>query len=139
MTRDKTFKKEKINMPLNLPENIKAPVLSQFSLAGKTAIVTGGSRGIGQHVVTALAEAGADVAFIYHTSTTADVLAAEIADKTGRRVQAFKSDVTDKVAIANIIEEIVSTFGNGRLDIMVANAGVCQNVNSLQYTEETWD
>ncbi|KAH6950917.1 hypothetical protein DER45DRAFT_530282 [Fusarium avenaceum] len=126
-------------MPLNLPEKINAPVLSQFSLAGKTAIVTGGSRGIGQHVVTALAEAGADVAFIYHASTTADVLAAEIADKTGRRVQAFKSDVTDKVAIANIIEEIVSTFGHGRLDIMVANAGVCQNVNSLEYTEETWD
>ncbi|KAM0209984.1 hypothetical protein ACHAPQ_007166 [Fusarium lateritium] len=126
-------------MPLNLPQNIDAPVLSQFSLAGKIAIVTGGSRGIGQQVVTALAEAGADVAFIYRSSTTADALADEIAKKTSRRVQAFKSDVTDRVAIASVIEEIVLTFGNGRLDIMVANAGVCQNVNSLEYTEKTWD
>ncbi|CVL06484.1 related to reductases with broad range of substrate specificities [Fusarium mangiferae] len=126
-------------MPLNLPENIDAPVLSQFSLAGKIAIVTGGSRGIGQQVVTALAEAGADVAFIYRTSVTADALAADISEKTGRRVKAYKSDVADRVAIANIIEGIVSTFGDGRLDIMVANAGVCQNVKSLEYDEDTWD
>ncbi|KAM0240055.1 hypothetical protein ACHAP5_008153 [Fusarium lateritium] len=126
-------------MPLNLPQNIDAPVLSQFSLVGKIAVVTGGSRGIGQQVVTALAEAGADVAFIYRSSTTADALADEIAKKTSRRVQAFKSDVTDRAAIASVIEEIVSTFGNGRLDVMVANAGVCQNVNSLEYTEKTWE
>lgn len=126
-------------MPLYLPENLDAPVLSLFSLAGKVAIVTGGSRGIGLQVVTALAEAGADVAFIYHRSTTADTTAAEIAKKTGRRIQAYKSDVTDRTRIANTINEIVDTFGNGRLDIMVANAGVCQNVKSLEYTEETWD
>ncbi|POR35124.1 hypothetical protein TPAR_04662 [Tolypocladium paradoxum] len=126
-------------MPLNLPENLDAPVLSLFSLTGKLAIVTGGSRGIGLQIVTALAEAGADVAFIYHTSTNADSIAAGVAEKTGRRVKAFKSDVTDRVGIANVIEEIVATFGNGRLDIMVANAGVCQNVKSLEYTENTWD
>ncbi|KAL1854031.1 hypothetical protein VTK73DRAFT_8820 [Phialemonium thermophilum] len=126
-------------MPLRLPDDLDAPVLSQFSLAGKIAIVTGGSRGIGLQVVTALAEAGADVAFIYRTSTTADAIAADIAQKTGRRVKAYKSDVADRVVIANTIEEIVSTFGNGRLDIMVANAGVCQNVESLEYTEDTWN
>ena len=93
-------------MPLRLPDNLEAPVLSLFSLAGKIAIVTGGSRGIGLQVVTALAEAGADVAFIYRTSTTADAVAAEVAQKTGRRVQAFKSDVTDRTRIANTINEI---------------------------------
>lgn len=126
-------------MPLNLPADLDAPVLSLFSLAGKIAIVTGGSRGIGLQVVTALAEAGADVAFIYHKSTNADAVAAEVAKKTGRRVKAVKSDVTDRVAIGKAIEEIVATFGNGHLDIMVANAGVCQNVNSLEYTEDTWN
>lgn len=126
-------------MPLNLPENIDAPVLSQFSLAGKIAIVTGGSRGIGLQVVTALAEAGADVAFIYHTTTNADAVASEVRTKTGRRVQAYRSDVTDRARIANTIEDIVSSFGGGRLDIMVANAGVCQNVKSLEYTSESWE
>ncbi|KAI8675677.1 hypothetical protein NCS57_00469500 [Fusarium keratoplasticum] len=126
-------------MPLNLPENLDAPVLSQFSLAGKIAIVTGGSRGIGLQVVTALAEAGADVAFIYHSSTNAHEVASEISAKTGQRVQAYQSDVTDRARIADTIQEIASSFGGGRLDIMVANAGVCQNVKSLEYTEETWD
>ncbi|KPM46359.1 hypothetical protein AK830_g148 [Neonectria ditissima] len=126
-------------MSLHLPEQLDQPVLSLFSLAGKIAIVTGGSRGIGLQVVTALAEAGADVAFIYHTSTNAEAIAAEIAAKTGRRIQVYKSDVADRVRIGDTIREIVETFGDGRLDIMVANAGVCQNVKSLEYTEDTWD
>jgi sorbose reductase len=126
-------------MPLILPENADAPVLSQFSLAGKIAIVTGGSRGIGLQIVTALAEAGANVAFIYHVSTNADLIATEISAKTNRRIQAFKSDVTDRVRISNTIQEIVDGFGGGRLDIMVVNAGVCQNVKSLEYEPETWD
>lgn len=126
-------------MPLYLPTELEAPVLSLFSLSGKIAIVTGGSRGIGLQIVTALAEAGADVAFVYRTSTVADDVASRIAEKTGRRVQAFKSDVTDRQRIAATIDHIVETFGNGRLDIMVANAGVCQNVKSLEYTEATLD
>ncbi|KAJ3545310.1 hypothetical protein NM208_g2568 [Fusarium decemcellulare] len=126
-------------MPLNLPDNVDAPVLSQFSLAGKIALVTGGSRGIGLQVVTALAEAGADVALIYHSSTNADAIASDIATKTGKKVQAFKSDVTDRATIENTVQHIVETFGGGRLDIVVANAGVCQNVKSLDYTTNTWD
>ncbi|KAF7561123.1 hypothetical protein G7046_g3008 [Stylonectria norvegica] len=126
-------------MPLYLPENLDVPVLSLFSLAGKIAIVTGGSRGIGLQVVTALAEAGADVAFIYYSSTDAEATAARIAKNTGRRIQAYKSDVTDAVRIAKTINDIVKSFGVGRLDIMVANAGVCQNVESLEYDEKTWD
>lgn len=126
-------------MPLYLPEDLEAPVLSQFSLAGKIAIVTGGSGGIGRQIVTGLAEAGADVAFIYHKSTDAESLASEIAAKTGRRVQSFQSDVADRLKIEQCIEIIVKTFGRGRLDIMVANSGVCQNVPSLEYRDDTWD
>lgn len=126
-------------MPLYLPENLDAPVLSLFSLVNKVAIVTGGSRGIGLQVVTALAEAGADVAFVYNSCTVANAIAKGVAKKTGRRVRAYQSDVTDRAKIETTINEIVDTFGNGRLDIMVANAGVCQNVKSLEYTENTWD
>ncbi|KXH68809.1 short-chain dehydrogenase [Colletotrichum salicis] len=99
-------------MPLYQPENLYAPILSQFSLKGKIAVVTGGSRGIGAEVVRGLAEAGADVAFIYKTNAKADETAARIEKEKG--------------------------FGGGRIDIAVANAGVCANVKSLEYTERTW-
>ncbi|KAH6867691.1 hypothetical protein B0T10DRAFT_534157 [Thelonectria olida] len=109
-------------MPLYLLENFNTPVPSLFSLAGKIAIVTGGSRGIGLQVVIALAEAGADVAFVYHSSTEAEAISAAVVEKTGRRVGAYKSDVTDQAIIAHTINHIVETLGRGRLDIMVANA-----------------
>ncbi|OAA69199.1 oxidoreductase, short chain dehydrogenase/reductase family [Akanthomyces lecanii RCEF 1005] len=125
-------------MPLHVPSNLDSPVLSLFSLQDKIAVVTGGSRGIGLQVVTALAEAGADVAFIYHRSSDASKTADAIASRTGRRIQAYKSDVTDRKVIAAAISHITQTFGRGRLDIVVANAGVCQNVPSLEYDEETW-
>lgn len=125
-------------MPLFQPADVDAPVLSQFSLKGKIAIVTGGSRGIGLQVVTGLAEAGADVAFIYKTSTDTAQTAARVSKKTGSRVAAYQSDVTDRKALADTINRIVDEFGNGRLDVVVANAGVCANVRSLEYDEESW-
>ncbi|KAF3056509.1 L-xylulose reductase [Daldinia childiae] len=125
-------------MPLFQPANLDTPVLQQFSLKGKIAIVTGGSRGIGLQLVWGLAEAGADVAFIYRTHQDADATAAQIAQKTGVRVQAFKSDVTKRDLLLKTIDEIVADFGRGRLDVVIANAGVCSNVSSLDYSEESW-
>lgn len=125
-------------MPLYQPPNVNTPVLSQFSLKGKIAAVTGGARGIGLEIVRGLAEAGADVALIYTSSKDAPEIAAKIASETGVRVQAFQSDVANRSAIAATVDEITSSFGNGRLDIMVANAGVCADVPSLEYTEESW-
>lgn len=125
-------------MPLFQSPSFDAPILSQFSLKGKIAIVTGGSRGIGLEIVRGLAEAGADVAFIYKTSKDTTQTAAKIAEQTGVRVAAYQSDVSDRKCITSTIEKIVNEFGNGRLDIMVANAGVCANVNSLDYDEESW-
>lgn len=125
-------------MPLYQPANVDTPVLSQFSLKEKIAIVTGGSRGIGLQVVTGLAEAGADVAFIYKTSTDTEETVAKVSKKTGARIAAYKCDVTDREGLEQTVNQIVEDFGNGRLDIIVANAGVCQNVPSLEYTESTW-
>lgn len=124
-------------MPLFRPDNSTAPVLSQFSLAGKVAAVTGGARGIGLEIVRGLAEAGASVALIYSSSSaTASTTAAEISSATGSRVTAYQSDVRSRAAIAATVERIVADFG--RLDVMVANAGVCADIPSLEYTEETW-
>lgn len=125
-------------MPLYQPPDVNAHVLSQFSLKGKIAAVTGGARGIGVEIVRGLAEAGADVALIYTSSKDAHETAAQIAQATGVRVQAFQSDVADRSAIAATVNKIAAEFGHGRLDVMVANAGVCANVPSLEYTEETW-
>ncbi|KAI0114087.1 oxidoreductase [Nemania sp. FL0031] len=125
-------------MPLYAPPDVNTPVLSQFSLKGKIAAVTGGARGIGVEVVRGLAEAGADVALIYSTSTDAPEIAAKIALETGQRVEVFQCDVRNRENAAKVINEIAAEFGKGRLDVMVANAGVCANIPSLEYTEETW-
>lgn len=123
-------------MPLYQPPNPNAPVLTQFSLTGKVAAVTGGAKGIGLEVVRGLAEAGAHVALIYSTSTNASEIASKIAAETGVKVQAFQSDVRSRASISATVDEIVAEFG--RLDIMVANSGVCANIPNLEYTEETW-
>jgi sorbose reductase len=123
-------------MPLYQPPNVHAPVLSQFSLAGKIVAVTGGARGIGLEVVRGMAEAGADVALIYTSTLDAPELAAQIAKETGRRIQAYKSDVTSRSEIAATINHVVEDFG--KLDVVIANAGTCTNCANLEYDEESW-
>ncbi|KAI8161179.1 hypothetical protein K4K49_002026 [Colletotrichum sp. SAR 10_70] len=123
-------------MPLYKPPNPAAPVLLQFSLKGKVAAVTGGARGIGLEIVKGLAEAGADVALIYATNKQAEETASQIAKETGVKVVAYQSDVRSRASIAATVDQIVVDFG--RLDVMVANSGVCADIPSLEYTEETW-
>ncbi|KAL2836685.1 oxidoreductase [Aspergillus pseudoustus] len=123
-------------MPLYQPSDMNKHVLSQFSLKGKIIAVTGGSRGIGLEVVKGLAEAGADVAMIYTSSTDVHETAANIAATTSVRVQAYQSDVTSRNTIAATINQIAEDFGY--LDVVVANAGVCTNCPNLEYDEESW-
>lgn len=123
-------------MPLYQPPDVNRPVLSQFSLKGKVALVTGGSRGIGLQVVAGLAEAGANVAFVYKQSTDTAATCERLQKLTGQRIVAYQSDVTDRKRIAETINHVAADFGH--LDIVVANAGVCQNVPSLEYDEEKW-
>ncbi|KAJ6083122.1 hypothetical protein N7467_007257 [Penicillium canescens] len=125
-------------MPLYQPPDVHAPVLSQFSLKGKIAAVTGGCWGIGLEVVRGLAEAGADVAVIYTSTLDASDSAAKIAAETGQRVWAYQSDVTKRSEIAATINQIAEEFGNGRLDIVIANAGTCTNFPALDYDEESF-
>ncbi|KAF7596390.1 hypothetical protein BBP40_002134 [Aspergillus hancockii] len=112
-------------MPLYLSPNMHDNVLCQFSLKGKIAAVTGGARGIGLEVVRGLAEAGAHVALIYASSADAPKTAAKVATETGARVKAYQSDVTSRETIAATINQVAEEFGHGRLDVVVANAGVC--------------
>jgi NAD(P)-dependent dehydrogenase (short-subunit alcohol dehydrogenase family) len=95
---------------------------SEGRLAGKTALVTGGSRGIGAEIVRRLASDGADVAFTYNTGKAeADEVAAS-ARGLGRRVLAIQADFADVTAPAAVAGAAISELG--RLDILVNNAGV---------------
>ncbi|KAF3763904.1 NAD(P)-binding protein [Cryphonectria parasitica EP155] len=127
-------------MPLFKPENVNTPVLTQFSLAGKIAAVTGGAKGIGLEIVRGLAEAGADVALLYGTSrAAADEAAATISAATGVRIATFSCDVGNRANVAEVLEkQVAQGFGGGRLDIVVANAGVNEHIPALEYTEEQW-
>lgn len=128
-------------MPLYKPPNPNTPVLSQFSLKGKIAAVTGGAKGIGLEIVRGLAEAGADVALLYGTSKdAAETAAREItAANPGVRVEAFAVDVSNREQTLEVFaRDVVGHFGKGQLDIVVANAGVCANVPALEYEESSW-
>jgi 3-oxoacyl-[acyl-carrier protein] reductase len=90
-------------------------------LAGKVALVTGGSRGIGAAIAKRLANDGADVAITYAKDIDAAASVIKDIKRAGRKAIAIKADATDAAAVAAAVEEAVATFG--RLDILVNNAG----------------
>jgi NAD(P)-dependent dehydrogenase (short-subunit alcohol dehydrogenase family) len=112
-------------------------VLDLFRLDGKVALVTGGARGLGQTMATALAQAGADVAITGRTLGPAEEAARGIASGTGRRCQAFAADVTIAADIDRLVREVEAAFG--RIDILVNNAGTNIRGAVDQLTEADWD
>ncbi|WP_426111112.1 SDR family NAD(P)-dependent oxidoreductase [Pseudomonas sp. DSP3-2-2] len=94
----------------------------QNSLAGKVALVTGGSRGLGAATAQALAEQGADVAISYVASTEKADAVVESLRAKGVRAIAIKSDQADLCAAKTLIEAVIAHFG--KLDILVNNAAI---------------
>ena len=91
-------------------------------LAGKVALVTGGSRGIGAAIALRLAEEGATVALSYSKSPDAAQKVVEAITKEGASAVALKADVADLSETTALVKEIEKQFG--RIDILVNNAGV---------------
>jgi 3-oxoacyl-[acyl-carrier protein] reductase len=105
-------------------------------LAGKTALVTGGSRGIGKAIVWALAREGAKVAFVYHSNKeAADKLVSDL-ELDQREAVAFQADVRDKSAADDVINQLLEKWE--KIDILVNNAGVIQDSLLVMMTTEQW-
>ena len=112
-------------------------VLDSFRLDGKVALVTGGARGLGRTMATALAQAGADVAITGRSLGPAEDTAAAISAETGRRCRAFVADVTIAADIERLASAVDAEFG--QIDILINNAGTNIRGAVDQLPEADWD
>ncbi|MDR1161245.1 MAG: SDR family oxidoreductase [Tannerellaceae bacterium] len=110
-------------------------ILEKFRLDGKVAFVTGGARGIGKSIATALTEAGATVAIIDIDSEKAEETAFEL-QANGTYVMAVKADLTKPDEVDKAINRIVKE--TGKIDIAFCNAGICLNVPASEMSYEQW-
>ena len=107
-----------------------------FSLTGKKAIVTGGSRGIGKALAEGLAAHGADVAIIVQSTVDRARAVADGIRAAGRDAMVVKADVSKEADVARMAEEVVARWG--RIDILVNNAGIVIPGNAEDYGLEDW-
>lgn len=108
-----------------------------LTLENKTALVTGGSRGIGKAIALTLAEYGANVAITYARSAdAAEEVKTEI-EKLGRKAKSIQADAVNFEKAEAVIKEITDDWG--QLDILVNNAGITRDNLILRMNEEQWD
>jgi 3-oxoacyl-[acyl-carrier protein] reductase len=105
-------------------------------LEGKVALITGGSRGIGEALVRKFAEHGASVAFTY-VSERSKYRSEQLAAELGERVRAYQSDAGNYAQAEALVGQVVKDFG--RLDVLVNNAGITRDTLMLRMTEQQWD
>jgi 2-deoxy-D-gluconate 3-dehydrogenase len=110
-------------------------ILDIFDLHGKTALVTGSSRGLGFGTALALAEAGAQIAMHGSNSVPAD--AKKRIDAAGGKAIAVTGDLSDAAVCTQIIEQVVSRLG--RIDILVNNAGTIRRAPAADHSWEDWN
>lgn len=110
--------------------------LGIFDLSGKTAMVTGATRGLGEVAALALAKAGADVAVCGRSKPDLERVPESI-QSLGRKSAGFFMDVTSKKSVQDTVEDILNQFG--KIDILVNNAGVNRRIPVLELSEEDWD
>ncbi|MDR2786608.1 MAG: SDR family oxidoreductase [Treponema sp.] len=112
-------------------------IIEKLRLDGKKAFVTGGGRGIGYSIASALAEAGADVALADIDGDSAKVSAERIAAATGRKIIAVQADVTQPASVNAMILTILENFG--RIDAAFCNAGIAKHIPAEDMTLDDWN
>jgi len=111
--------------------------MSAKQFEGRSAIVTGGARGIGRAIVLELARRGANVAFNYSKSgDEAEKLKAEI-EAAGAKALAAQCDVANTEAAAEFVKQVVAEFGS--LDLLINNAGITRDQLIMRMKEDDWD
>jgi len=107
-----------------------------MQLKGRTALVTGGSRGIGRAIALALAEEGADVAVNYVSSETPAKQVVEQIHKIGRKAILAKADVADFPDTFRMAQDVLKEFGH--LDILINNAGISSDKTFVKMDHASW-
>jgi NAD(P)-dependent dehydrogenase (short-subunit alcohol dehydrogenase family) len=109
---------------------------SKLDLNGKSAVVIGGTSGIGRAIALGLAEAGADVAPTSRRLDQVESTAREI-EALGRRSLRATSDVTDRASLQGVLDAAVKDFG--KVDILVNSAGRTKKAPTLDFSEKDWN
>lgn len=106
-------------------------------LTGKTALITGASKGIGRKIAEKFAEQGANVAFTYLSSVEKGEALEKELQAFGTKVKGYRSDASKFDQAEQLINDIMADFG--ALDIVVNNAGITKDGLLMRMTEENWD
>lgn len=106
-------------------------------LKDKVALITGGSRGIGESIVRQFADMGADIAFTYRSSSESAERIATEASADGRNVKAYQSDAANFDQAGDLVKRVIEDFG--KIDILINNAGITKDNLMLRMGEDQWD
>ena len=106
-------------------------------LEGKTALITGASKGIGRKIAEKFAEQGANVAFTYLSSIERGQALEQELQSSGTKVKGYRSDASKFDEAEKLINDIVADFGT--IDIVVNNAGITKDGLLMRMSEENWD
>jgi 3-oxoacyl-[acyl-carrier protein] reductase len=107
-----------------------------IDLAGKTALVTGGSRGIGRAIAIRLATQGADVAFTFKGNAAAAAETVAVIEGLGRKGLAIQGDASEEDVADRVVKAVIEAFG--KIDILVNNAGVTRDDLIMRMSIENW-
>jgi NAD(P)-dependent dehydrogenase (short-subunit alcohol dehydrogenase family) len=106
------------------------------SLAGRVAVVVGGTTGIGRAISLGLAQAGAEVVAAARRAAEVDAVATEI-ERLGRRTLRASADVTDRESLEQLRDQVLGAFG--QVDILVNSAGRTKRAPTLDFAEDDWN
>lgn len=112
-------------------------VLNQFSLKGKTALVTGCKRGIGKAMALGLAEAGADIIGVSASLEKHGSIVQQEVEGIGRKFKAYTCDFGNREALYEFIAQVKDDFP--KIDILVNNAGTILRAPAVEHSDEYWD